>query len=133
MWTESVPGRGKIELRHAPVELAEIVSKGVEMASPLIDQRHQQLSVEVPPAGLLVSGDSVRLAQVVGNLLNNAAKYAHVGRQIGVTACRDKGELTLTVVDDGPGIQPELLPKSSSKGSCRSTAPMAAWAWGSPW
>jgi PAS domain S-box-containing protein len=67
--------RGKIELKRERAELSEIVAKAIEMASPLIEQRRHNLSVDVPRHGLTVEVDVVRLSQVVANLLNNAAKY----------------------------------------------------------
>ncbi|HET7785189.1 MAG TPA: ATP-binding protein [Myxococcales bacterium] len=103
--------RGKIHLELAPVELAEVVAKAIETASPLLEQRVHQLSVNVPRKGLIVEGDPVRLAQVVGNLLSNAARYTQPGGRIGIHAARSGALLTLTVVDNGPGISQELLPR----------------------
>jgi CheY-like chemotaxis protein len=103
--------RGKIHLERAPVELAEVVAKAIETASPLLEQRMHQLSVNVPRKGLLVDGDPVRLAQVVGNLLSNAARYTQPAGRIGIDAARSGALLTLTVVDNGPGISEELLPR----------------------
>jgi PAS domain S-box-containing protein len=67
--------RGKVELRRAPVELATAVARAVETAQPVIDAEGQELDLALPPEPLWVHGDLVRLAQVIGNLLNNAAKY----------------------------------------------------------
>src|SRR5205807_2524619 len=67
--------RGKIELQKTRVELREIVDKAIEMASPLFEQRSHRLEVSVPREGLLLEVDQVRLAQVISNLLTNAAKY----------------------------------------------------------
>jgi signal transduction histidine kinase len=103
--------RGKIELRREHVELASVVAKGIEMASPLIEQRSHHLAVGVAPSGLLVEGDPVRLAQIVSNLLSNAAKYTEPGGRIFVTARRDGATIALMVRDTGAGIPPELLPR----------------------
>jgi signal transduction histidine kinase/ActR/RegA family two-component response regulator len=103
--------RGKIELRRERVELAEIVAKAIEIASPLIEQRRHVLELHVPPRGLAVDGDPARLAQVVSNLLTNAAKYTEGGGHIAVTASRVGAELQLTVRDDGIGIEPAMLPR----------------------
>jgi PAS domain S-box-containing protein len=103
--------RGKITLAHTRVELSEVVARAVEMAAPLFEQRHQMLAVEVPRTGLAVMGDPDRLAQVVTNLLTNAAKYTPPRGRIQVDARRDQGEACLRVIDDGVGIAPELLPQ----------------------
>ena len=68
----------KIELKTETFELATVVAKAVEIASPLIEQRRHSLSVEVPRQGMPVTADPVRLAQVIANLLTNAAKYTEV-------------------------------------------------------
>jgi CheY-like chemotaxis protein len=103
--------RGKIKLKRQVCELAEIVARGIEMASPLIEQRQHHLSIEVPRAGLPVQADQVRLSQVVSNLLTNAAKYTDPGGQITVTGRREQGEIVLTVRDSGVGITAEMLPR----------------------
>lgn len=81
------------------------------MASPLFEERQHQLHVSVPAEGLPVSGDPVRLAQVVMNLLTNAAKYTQVGGRIDIRAERDAGNVALSVKDNGAGISPTLLPR----------------------
>ncbi len=103
--------RGKVEIRKEPVELLTAVAKGIEMAGPLLEQRQHALAVEVPPEGLEVHGDPVRLSQVVANLLTNAARYTEPGGHIAVRAWRDGEEVALSVTDDGQGIGPDLLPR----------------------
>lgn len=100
--------RGKAELRLRRIELAGVVAKGVELASPLLEQRAHRLHVRVAPE-LVIEADEQRLAQVVANLLTNAAKYTKPGGNIEVIASRDGGEAVLRVKDDGIGIAPELL------------------------
>jgi signal transduction histidine kinase/DNA-binding response OmpR family regulator len=102
--------RGKIALRRAAVELGAVVAKAIETASPLIEQRHHRLLVDVAAAGLLVFGDEARLVQVVSNLLTNAAKYTDPGGEIRVRARRAGGEIVLSVADTGAGIPADLLP-----------------------
>ncbi|MBV8760740.1 MAG: response regulator [Deltaproteobacteria bacterium] len=102
--------RGKIELRKETVDLADVIAKAVELASPLLEQRSHKLAVDVP-RGLIVDGDPVRLAQVFTNLLNNAAKYSPPRSEIAIAAAREADEASATVTDNGPGIPPELVPE----------------------
>ena len=103
--------RGRIDLQRERVEVSEVASKAIEMASPLLEQRAQRFTVKVPRAGLRVDGDPVRLAQVIGNLLTNAAKYTPPHGNIELSAVREGAEVVICVRDDGPGIQPDLLPR----------------------
>ncbi|WP_433934228.1 ATP-binding protein [Sorangium cellulosum] len=101
--------RGKVELKKQRIELAEVVAKAVELASPLLEQRRHHLTVAVPSSGVAVDGDVTRLAQVISNLLTNAAKYTETGGEIAVRAERAGGEVVLSVRDNGIGIAPEML------------------------
>jgi len=103
--------RGKIELRRRLVELSEIVAKAIEMSSPLLEQRQHRLHLFVPSRGLIIDGDVVRLAQVVANLLTNAAKYTESGGDITIDSRRDRDRVVLRVSDTGIGIASELLPR----------------------
>jgi signal transduction histidine kinase/ActR/RegA family two-component response regulator len=103
--------RGKVHLEKQPVELAVVVGRAVEMASPLLEQRQHALFVDVPAAGLQVFGDSDRLAQVAANLLTNAAKYTQPGGRIEVRGRLEDGEVVLSVRDNGQGLSAELLPR----------------------
>jgi PAS domain S-box-containing protein len=103
--------RGKVELKKEPVEVAEIVAKAIEQASPLLEQRTHALDLHVPRLGLLVEADPTRLGQVVSNLLTNAAKYTEAGGRIAVTAWRADDEVCISVRDTGIGISPEMLPR----------------------
>jgi signal transduction histidine kinase/CheY-like chemotaxis protein len=103
--------RGKVELRRETVEIASVIDKAIEMASVLLEQRSHRLSTEVPRAGLLWSGDPVRLAQVVANLLTNAARYTPPGGDISLQARREHDDVVISVKDNGVGISPEMLPR----------------------
>src|SRR2546423_2495617 len=81
--------RGKIELRRERVELATVVARAVETVQPLVDAQGHELSVRMASDSLPLDADPVRLAQVVGNLLTNAAKYTEPGGRIWLTAERD--------------------------------------------
>ena len=103
--------RGKIELRRERVELATVVARAVETVQPLVDAQGHELSVRMPPESLLLDADPVRLAQVVGNLLTNAAKYTEPNGRIWLTAEREGDMAVLRVRDNGIGIAPHMLPR----------------------
>src|SRR5262249_29214180 len=71
--------RGKIELRREPVDLCALVDRVADTARPEFAAAQRSLDVSLPPRSLCVDGDSTRLEQVVGNLLNNALKYSRSG------------------------------------------------------
>lgn len=102
---------GKIELRRRPIELAEVVSRAVEIASPLIESRNHTLTVDVAERGLTIDGDVLRLTQVVSNLLTNAAKYTPPHGSIVVKGERRGPSVLLRVRDTGIGISKEMLPR----------------------
>ncbi len=100
---------GKIDLRRERLDLSAAVARAVEMARPAIDAKGHHLEVDVPVGALFVEGDMVRLAQVIGNLLQNSARYTPPGGHIHVDGRREKGEMILRVRDDGAGIAKERL------------------------
>jgi len=101
--------RGQIELKFEQVDVSLPVQKAVEMASPLLAQRKHRLAVEIEP-GILWQGDAMRLAQVVSNLLTNAARYTEPGGAVTLQARRGKpGWLRIGVSDNGIGLAPEML------------------------
>jgi PAS domain S-box-containing protein len=100
--------RGQLKLRMEPVEVADAMDRAIEMASPLFEQRHHRLAVDVPRRGALVHGDPTRLSQVFANLLTNAAKYTEPGGSITVVAQRVGEHVRIRVKDNGIGIPPEL-------------------------
>lgn len=100
--------RGKIELKFERVALAQVTDKAVEMASLLVEQRRHRLAVEVEP-GLEWEGDPVRLAQVVSNLLTNAARYTEPGGRLWLRVRRDGPDaVEISVRDTGIGLAPEV-------------------------
>ncbi|MGH7805719.1 MAG: hybrid sensor histidine kinase/response regulator [Candidatus Binatia bacterium] len=101
---------GKIELRKERVELTTIVDNAVETSQPLIDAFRHRLTIELPYEPIVIEGDPVRLAQVIGNLLNNAAKYSDESGQIWLKAERRGPMACVSVRDNGAGIAPEVLP-----------------------
>jgi PAS domain S-box-containing protein len=103
--------RGKVELKKEIVEIAVVVARAVELASPLLEQQQHHLAVSVPDRGLAVLADPTRLAQAVSNLLSNAAKYTPPVGHIEVSASRAGERVVLAVRDDGVGITPAMLPR----------------------
>ena len=102
---------GKVELRREPVELATVIARAIETAKPVVDGEGHELKLLLSPEPLRVDGDIVRLAQVVANLLNNAAKYTNKGGEIVLGAAREGEHAVIRVRDNGIGIKPELLPR----------------------
>ena len=103
--------RGMITLHRKPADLRDALHAAIEIASPGIDAGGLSLVVEWPDVPLPVDIDPVRIAQVFGNLLNNAAKFGGPGGRINVTMRRDAGEAVVEISDDGAGISAELLPR----------------------
>lgn len=101
--------RGKVELRKERFELATVAARAVETASPLLERKRQSLTVDVPPDGLPIEGDSDRLAQVFSNLLTNAAKYSDVLARVTFAAERKDTTVIVRVMDEGFGIEPHML------------------------
>ncbi|MGZ5097153.1 MAG: hybrid sensor histidine kinase/response regulator [Usitatibacter sp.] len=102
---------GKIKLQRRPVAIREFLEQAIETGKPLIDERAQLLTVDIPAAPIHVDGDPVRLTQVFCNLLHNAAKYTKVGGAIALTARLDGEAVVIRVTDNGTGIAPDLLPR----------------------
>jgi signal transduction histidine kinase len=102
--------RGKLELRKKVVWLDSVIDTAVEAARPLIDARQQALEVHLPQPAPMLEADPLRLAQVVSNLLTNAAKYSDAGATIQVWATIRGAVLELRVRDTGIGIPAEALP-----------------------
>ncbi|MES2160396.1 MAG: hybrid sensor histidine kinase/response regulator [Pseudomonadota bacterium] len=99
---------GKVELRKETVQLSDVLYKAIDMASPLLEQKRHRLLVEVP--SVRWHGDPARLAQVVSNLLNNAARYTPAGGHITLCTRLQQRTIQIQVRDDGCGIVPALLP-----------------------
>jgi len=103
--------RGKLQLRRERIDLAESLAAAVETARPLIEARGHELVVVLPDTRIEIDADPVRFAQIVSNLLTNAAKYTDRGGKIRVAAERRGGDAVIRVADNGIGIAPELQPQ----------------------
>jgi signal transduction histidine kinase/ActR/RegA family two-component response regulator len=99
--------RGTLQLSPERVDVAAVLTQAVEHALPLLQQRGHRLAVDVE-AGLHADADPMRLAQVVGNLLTNAARYTDRGGNVKLSAWAEAGALVITVADDGIGIPAHL-------------------------
>jgi PAS domain S-box-containing protein len=104
--------RGKIELKMESVLLDSIVERALETARPLIDERRHHLAVHLPAEPVWLFGDAARLAQMLANLLHNAAKYTDAGGSISVRAQQEEDALVLAVSDNGIGMDAELCGKA---------------------
>jgi PAS domain S-box-containing protein len=100
--------RGLIDLHLERLALRDVVSKAIEIAIPLIEQKHHQLAVDLP-AGLFIDADAVRLAQVFANLLTNAARYTPANGRIAVSASRVGDRIQVRISDNGNGIASDQL------------------------
>jgi len=102
--------QGKINLQMRPVDVNRVLSGGVEIARPLIEEHKHRLTLQPLMQPAVVIGDFTRLVQVMGNLLNNAAKYTPSGGEITISAQRDAQWVAIRVTDNGVGIAADLLP-----------------------
>jgi PAS domain S-box-containing protein len=100
---------GKINLQRAPLDLRDVVRDAVATSQPLIVAKEHLLNVELGDEPVWVDGDAVRLAQVVANLLNNAARYTPAGGEISVDVAAAGAEARIAVEDNGIGIDPAEL------------------------
>jgi CheY-like chemotaxis protein len=102
--------RGKVELHEERVTLSEIVTMALESSRPLIEERDHNLQISLPDTNTELYGDKVRLAQVLLNLLNNAAKYTNPGGKISLSAVTENNFVVIRVSDTGVGIPAKDLP-----------------------
>jgi signal transduction histidine kinase/CheY-like chemotaxis protein len=105
---------GKIQLQNAPFDLVSAAEQAVEIHQPFINDRQHQLTVVLAAEPISIVGDSGRISQVIGNLLNNAAKYSEPGSAIHLIVDSDTTTSPPTAVvrvrDDGRGIDPAAIP-----------------------
>jgi signal transduction histidine kinase len=103
--------RGQIHLRREPVHVNEIVEDAMESARPLIEQSRHAVTITMPHEPVPLVADRMRLAQVLLNLLNNAARYSPPGSPIHLDCHVEAEEVVLSIRDQGVGIHPEDMPR----------------------
>jgi PAS domain S-box-containing protein len=101
--------QGKVKLQKERVDLHSVITRAVETVRPFVESRRHELVLDLPAEPMVLEGDLMRLAQVVANLLHNAAKYTQNGGRIELGAERQNGEMVLRVRDNGIGIPDEML------------------------
>ena len=101
--------QGKLLLKKRTVELQPILDAALEINEAYLRDRNHHFTLTVPDEKILLDADSVRLSQVVGNLLHNAAKYTPAGGTISLTVSADDHRLQIVVADNGIGIAPENI------------------------
>src|SRR5688572_3638744 len=102
--------RGQLELKKDYVDLKSVVNVAVETARPLIDAKQHRLTVSLPAGNVKLEADPLRLSQVIGNLLTNAAKYTDPEGNIALAARLENAELVISIRDDGIGLAGEVMP-----------------------
>ena len=109
-----------------------MIQNAVDTSRPLIEAAGHQLAIAISPDVINMEADPVRLAQIISNLLNNAAKYTEPGGQIWLSAQSDGSEVIISVRDNGMGIPADMLPRVfdmfAQGRATRSSVPKAAWA-----
>jgi two-component system, chemotaxis family, CheB/CheR fusion protein len=104
--------RDKIKLEKEPVDLRDVVRTAVETSQPMLDAKHHTLKLDTKREALFVEGDQTRLAQIVVNILNNAAKFTPEGGTINLGLGRFGDQAVITVRDNGVGMTPEMLQRA---------------------
>ena len=102
--------QGKVRLRKERVELKAVIRSALEAVQPFTQAQGHELTTTLPTEAVYIDADATRLAQVLSNLLNNAAKYTEQGGHIWLSAERQQGEVVLSVRDTGIGLAAEHLP-----------------------
>jgi signal transduction histidine kinase len=121
---------GKITLHRERVDLAAAVAAAVETCRPLLEARGHDLVVALPPGPVCLDADPARLAQVVVNLLTNAAKYTPPGGHVWLAAQAERACVVLRVRDTGVGIAADMLGRVFEPFAQLDRSPSSAWQWG---
>ncbi|TFW27957.1 hybrid sensor histidine kinase/response regulator [Massilia horti] len=100
---------GKLAIKMGRVELKAVINDALEVVRSYIELHGHELAIDLPDRPVFLHGDATRLAQILSNLLNNAAKYTNRGGRVSLSARVVDDELVLTVADTGIGIAPDML------------------------
>ena len=103
--------QGKLELRRQRVALSAIVAMAVETTRSLFEANEQKLDITLPSDAIYLEADTSRMSQVLGNILNNAAKYTDRGGHVRLAAARRDGQVAISIRDSGSGIAAADLPR----------------------
>jgi signal transduction histidine kinase len=101
---------GKFRLKCSVVDMVQIIHEAVDLCSPAMIARNIHLSTILPDGELAINGDPMRLAQILGNLLGNAAKYTPVGGSVSLLATAEADMVEVSIRDNGIGITAQALP-----------------------
>lgn len=101
---------GKLRLNCQIVDMLQIIHQAIDICGPVMTTRQLHFNAELPTCALSVDGDPVRLAQILGNLLGNAAKYTPAYGNVTLLVTASDNLLTMNIRDDGIGISAEALP-----------------------
>jgi signal transduction histidine kinase len=103
--------RNTLILRKEDIELSRVLASAVETSRAIIERRGHTLKLDLPAESVPINADPVRLAQVVSNLLDNAAKYTEEGGTITLSASVQQDRITVRIKDTGLGMSAEVLPR----------------------
>lgn len=101
---------GKLRLDCEIVDMVQIIQSAIDVCRPVMNTRHLNFNAELPARALSVDGDPVRLTQILGNLLGNAAKYTPAGGNVTLSVTTTDDVLEMRICDDGIGISAQALP-----------------------
>ncbi len=104
--------QGKITLKREPVEMTAAVAAALETVQPAIGKKQHEIDIELPDESLYVSGDAVRISQVIANLLSNACKYTPEHGHLSISVGCISDQVRITVCDNGIGILPDMLSRA---------------------
>jgi signal transduction histidine kinase/CheY-like chemotaxis protein len=100
---------GKFAIKMGRVELKAVVNDALEVVRSYIELHGHELVIDLPDRPVFLHGDATRLAQILSNLLNNAAKYTNRGGRVSLAARVEERNLVISVADNGIGIAPDML------------------------